>query len=108
MFYCLCGSLAGYTTARVYKTFKGKLWQRATVATALLYPGMFFGMFFILDIINWANDSTDAVPFTSMLVVIVLWFGISVPLVFLGSYFGYKGDSIEFPTAVSSIPRQIP
>ena len=85
-----------------------QLWQRATVATALLYPGMFFGMFFILDIINWANDSTDAVPFTSMLVVIVLWFGISVPLVFLGSYFGYKGDSIEFPTAVSSIPRQIP
>ena len=25
MFYCLCGSLAGYTTARIYKTFKGKV-----------------------------------------------------------------------------------
>ena len=69
---------------------------------------MFFGMFFILDIINWANDSTDAVPFSSMLVVIILWFGISVPLVFLGSYFGYKRDAVEFPTAVSSIPRQVP
>jgi transmembrane 9 superfamily protein 2/4 len=28
MFYCLCGSVAGYTTARVYKSFKGKMWQR--------------------------------------------------------------------------------
>lgn len=28
MFYCLCGSAAGYTTARLYKSFKGKMWQR--------------------------------------------------------------------------------
>lgn len=82
--------------------------NRATVLTALLYPGLFFGTFFVLNIINWANQSTDAVPFTSMCVVIILWFGVSVPLVFLGSYFGYKKDAIEFPTATSNIPRQIP
>lgn len=108
MFYCLCGSIAGYVTARLYKSFKGKMWQRATVATALLYPGMFFGLFFLLNLVNWANASTDAVPFTSMLVVVILWFGISVPLVFLGSYFGYKKDAIEYPTATANIPRQIP
>jgi transmembrane 9 superfamily protein 2/4 len=81
---------------------------RATVLTALLYPGLFFGTFFVLNLINWANQSTDAVPFTSMCVVILLWFGVSVPLVFMGSYFGYKKDPIEFPTATSNIPRQIP
>jgi transmembrane 9 superfamily protein 2/4 len=108
MFYCLCGSIAGYVTARLYKSFKGKMWQRATVATALLYPGMFFGLFFLLNLVNWANASTDAVPFTSMVVVVILWFGISVPLVFLGSYFGYKKDAIEYPTATANIPRQIP
>ena len=108
MFYCLCGSVAGYVTARLYKSFKGKMWQRATVLTALLYPGLFFGTFFLLNLINWANQSTDAVPFTSMLVVIFLWFGISVPLVFLGSYFGYKKDTFTYPTATSNIPRQIP
>ena len=43
-----------------------------------------------------------------MLAVLTLWFGISVPLVFLGAYFGYKKDPIEFPVITSNIPRQIP
>jgi transmembrane 9 superfamily protein 2/4 len=41
-------------------------------------------------------------------VLLVLWFGISTPLVFFGAYFGYKQDAIEFPVNTSSIPRQIP
>ena len=43
-----------------------------------------------------------------MLAVLTLWFGISVPLVFLGAYFGYKKEPIEFPVITSNIPRQIP
>ena len=43
-----------------------------------------------------------------MLAVLTLWFGISVPLVFLGAYFGYKKDPIEFPVVSSNIPREIP
>merc|ERR1711865_1054612 len=42
------------------------------------------------------------------LVLLVLWFGISTPLVFVGAYFGYKQDAIEFPVKTSNIPRQIP
>jgi hypothetical protein len=29
-------------------------------------------------------------PFTTMLALLLLWFGISLPLVFLGYYFGYR------------------
>merc|ERR1712157_608782 len=47
-------------------------------------------------------------PFTTMVVLLVLWFGISTPLVFFGAYFGYKQDAIEFPVNTSNIPRQIP
>ena len=108
LFYVLMGGIGGYVSARVYKTFKGKSWQRCTVLTATLYPGLFFGTFFILDIVNWANQSTDAVPFTSMLVVMCLWFFVSTPLVFGGAYFGFKREAVEFPTAVSAIPRGIP
>lgn len=108
MFYVLMGGVAGYVTARLYKTFKGKLWQRATLLTAFLYPGMFFAMFFLLDLVSWIYGSSDAVPFWIMLVIMVLWFCVSVPLVFLGSYFGYKKDAIEFPVNTSNIPRQIP
>jgi len=108
LLFVLMGSVNGYITARTYKTFKGKAWQRATVFTAIGFPGLSFLFFFALDIIAWANASTDAVPFTTMLILLVLWFGISTPLVFLGAYFGFRQDAIEFPVNTSSIPRQIP
>merc|ERR1719389_987057 len=43
-----------------------------------------------------------------MVVLMLLWFGISVPLVYLGSYLGYKLSPIEFPTKTNMIPRAIP
>ncbi len=108
LFFVLMGSVNGYVTARLYKTFKGKAWQYATICTALGFPGLCFGLFFLLDLIAWGYGSSDAVPFTTMLVLIVLWFGISTPLVFVGAYFGYKTDAIEYPVKTSNIPRQIP
>ena len=108
IFYVLMGSINGYVTARLYKTFKGKAWQYATLCTALGFPGLCFGLFFLLDLIAWGYGSSDAVPFTTILVLLVLWFGISTPLVFVGAYFGYKQDAIEYPVKTSNIPRQIP
>ena len=108
LLFVVMGSVNGYVTARMYKTFKGKAWQRATLSTALGFPGLAFLLFFILDITAVVERSTDAVPFTTMLILVVLWFGISTPLVFLGAYYGYKQDAMEFPVNTSSITRPIP
>lgn len=108
LLYVCMGSVAGYVTARLYKTFKGKSWQQATTFTALGFPGLAFGIFFTLNVMAWIKQSTDAVPFVTMLILVVLWFGISTPLVFFGAYFGYKQEAIELPVGTSSIPRQIP
>jgi transmembrane 9 superfamily protein 2/4 len=108
LFYVLMGSVAGYTTARMYKSFKGKAWQKATALSSIFFPGICFALFLVLDIVAAAHGSTDAVPFGTLIVLLVLWFGISTPLVFFGAYFGYKQEGIEFPTQCSSIPRQVP
>ncbi len=34
--------------------------------------------------------SSGAVPFTAMLAILLMWLGISFPLVCLGFYFGYR------------------
>merc|ERR1712190_373231 len=50
-------------------------------------------------------------PFGTMFSLLILWFGISVPLVYLGAYFGYKGKGqaeTELPCKVNSLPRRIP
>lgn len=108
LLFVLMGALAGFTSSRLYKTFKGKQWQRCTVTTALFFPGIVFAVFFMLNLIVWVDGSTAAVPFLTMVAVLTLWFGISVPLVFLGAYFGYKKDAIEYPVVTSNIAREIP
>ena len=95
-------------SANLYKTFKGKAWQKCTTVTALFFPGICFGSFFIINLAAISQGSTDAVPFTTLLVLLVLWFGVSAPLVFLGAYAGYKREAIEFPVNTSAIPRQVP
>ena len=108
LLFVFLGAVNGYVTARLYKTFKGKSWQRATTAAALVFPGAAFGLFCIMNFVALLHHSTDAVPFPIMIILILLWFGISTPLVFLGAFFGFKQDAIEFPVNTSSIPRQIP
>ena len=73
--------VAGFVSATVYKSFKGRQYQACTVATALLYPGIAFLVFFVLDLVSWGYGSTQAVPLISMAALLLLWFGISVPLV---------------------------
>lgn len=106
--YVLMGSVAGYVTARLYKTFKGKNWQRATFITAFGFPTICFAVFFLMNMLALAKESSDAVPFDKMVLLVLLWFGVTVPLVFFGAYFGFKVDAIEFPVNTSNIPRQIP
>merc|ERR1711990_1429035 len=67
-----------------------------------------FAVFFVLNLLIWGQQSSGAVPFTTMFALLVLWFGISVPLVFLGAYFGYRKPAMELPVRTNQIPRQIP
>ena len=73
-----------------------------------MFPGIVFVIFFVLNLFIWGEKSSGAVPFGTMFALLVLWFGISVPLAFAGSYLGYKRDAIEYPTKTNLIPRAIP
>lgn len=104
----LMGILAGYSSSRLFKMFKGTEWKKNTIRTAFLFPGVVFCMFFFLNCLIWGEKSSGAVPFGTMFALIFLWFGISVPLVFVGSYFGFKKPPLEDPVRTNKIPRQIP
>ncbi|KAL0246404.1 hypothetical protein GEMRC1_007616 [Eukaryota sp. GEM-RC1] len=108
VFFVLGGYAAGYTSARVYKNFSGKHWKRTTLRTSLLFPGFVFAVWFATDLILTAQGSSQAVKFSTLLVLTILWFGITVPLVYVGSFHGYSVPKSEPPIAVNSIPREIP
>lgn len=138
-FYAAMGGIAGFVSARIYKTIRGRRWKKSAFLvsnifgkmaaaasvliceiarssaillflsqTGVLYPGMVFGTCFVLNFFIWKKSSSGAVPFTTMLSLLFIWFGISLPLVYLGYYIGYKKPPIQNPVRTNQIPRQIP
>ena len=43
-----------------------------------------------MNLILWSKGSSAAVPFSYLVAILALWFGISVPLTYIGAYFGFK------------------
>jgi len=107
--FAFMGVFAGYYSLRLYKTFGGQHWKWTSLATALMFPGTIFVVFFLMDVSMWLGaGSSAALPFAQLLSLVGLWFAISLPLTLLGGYLGYKKQAIEFPVQTHRIPRQIP
>jgi transmembrane 9 superfamily member 2/4 len=106
--FVLMGVFAGYFSASTYKLMGGQQWKRNTLLTAFLLPGFVFGIVVFLNFFLLVEHSSGAVGFGPMFSLMGLWFGISVPLVFLGSFFGYKRPAPENPLRTNLIPRLIP
>mmetsp|Transcript_26640 Transcript_26640/g.60809 ORF Transcript_26640/g.60809 Transcript_26640/m.60809 type:complete len:675 (-) Transcript_26640:2697-4721(-) len=110
LLFVLMGLPAGYVSALFCKMFRGAGTDRLrnTLLTAVLFPGAVFGVFFLLNMVLWAVKSTGAIPFGTLLALLCFWFGFSLPLVFLGSYLGFRRPAWEPPVRTNPIPRQIP
>ncbi|TPX14065.1 uncharacterized protein E0L32_000459 [Thyridium curvatum] len=108
LLYTVLGFVGGYASARVYKSFNGEKWKLNIALTPLLVPGIVFSTFFFLNLFLWAKQSSGAVPLTTMIVIVGIWFVFSVPLSVAGSYFGFRAPAIEAPVHTNQIPRQIP
>jgi len=106
--YVLCGGVGGYVSSRLYKFCDAKSWKRCTVATALAFPGLIISMFMVLNVFLTIVGAATAVSFLTIILVFLLWACVATPLVFVGSYFGYRADKVEVPTKTNQIARFVP
>lgn len=107
--FVFAGLFCGYYSARVYKTFDGQDFVRNALVTAVLFPGLAFGLIFVMNLFVWAQASSTAIPFGTLIAILFMWLFIQLPLVYVGSRYGYtRGGAWEHPTKTSLIPRQIP
>jgi len=118
LLYTLFGSIGGFVSTYIYKSLlagagdesvrmSGK-WKHNIIITPVALPSIVFGSFFLLDLFLWAKRSSGAVPFTTMLVIIAIWFIISVPLSLGGSWLALRRPTPTPPVRTNQIPRQIP
>lgn len=107
--FILAGAFSGYFSARIYRTFGGQRWQNNAVVTATLFPGLAFTTVFILNLFVWAQASSTALPFGTLVGLVALWLLIQLPLVYVGAWYGFvKAGSWQHPIRATAIPRQIP
>ncbi|CAD6241876.1 unnamed protein product [Miscanthus lutarioriparius] len=110
-FYLVLGILAGYVGVRVWKTIKcgdHSGWVGVSWRVACFFPGIAFLILTTLNFLLWGSHSTGAIPFSLFVVLLLLWFCISVPLTLVGGFLGAKAPHIEYPVRTNQIPREIP
>ncbi|KAI6191138.1 Transmembrane 9 superfamily member [Aphelenchoides bicaudatus] len=108
VFYVLFGIVSGYVSARLYKMNHGINWKTNIILTSTLIPGILFSVFFVTNSILWTKGSSAAVPFGTLVALLSLWLFISIPLSFIGSFFGFKAPAVQAPVRTNQIPRQVP
>ena len=108
LLFVLMGATAGYCAAVTYKAFHGGRWRALTLLTAFLYPGITFGIFFVLNFFIWGQASSGAVPFTTLFALLCMWFLVSFPLVWIGVWHGYRRTFAGPPVKTNMVPRVVP
>lgn len=109
--FIFAGAFSGYFSGRIYHTLGGSQAQQRknTLLTATLFPGLLFAFIFFLNFFVWAQASSTALPFSTLVAIVTLWLCIQLPLVYIGSYYGYsRSKPWSFPTKTIAIARQIP
>lgn len=103
------GVMAGYYSGRLYRSYGGTKEFRNAVVTEGILPAVVVPLVLVQDVVVWANGSSTAIPFTTLLGLVMLWAGVQIPLVHAGSWYAFhRSPAWEHPTKTTSIPRQIP
>jgi len=106
--YAFMAVVGGRSSSKLFGSFPDELARRKLVlATATVIPGVVFGTFFTINLVLWSLGSSGATPFLTLLFLMFLWFGVTLPLTFLGSYLGFK-TPYEYPIRPTKIPRLVP
>eukprot|EP00808_Paulinella_micropora_P022658 g49217.t1 len=107
LLFVLMGYVAGWVSTRIYKSFGLMNWKKNAFRTATVVPGTIFAIFFVLNLIIWGEKSSGAVPFPTLVALVVLWLGISGPLVYVGSVSAFKKPVESPPVPISEHLRQV-
>jgi len=105
LLFAITGIFNGFYASKHYKLMGGKHWALTIVASCVLYPGILFIIWLVINGIAWHNDSTAAIPFKSVFIIIVMWLLIYVPLTILGGITGRMKNNDGEVNPNTSLPR---
>ncbi|MFH4979166.1 hypothetical protein AB6A40_005875 [Gnathostoma spinigerum] len=107
--YAVTSGVAGFTSAKNYRQFEGELWIRNVILTSCLFNVPMFVVWSINNTVSWAYYSTQALPYTTVIVLLLLWLFVGLPITVIGASLGRSLSSkYSSPCRIRNIPRQLP
>ena len=111
--YALTAGTAGFISAHMFCRFYGPngAWAWNLVLSATLFPAPMLLMFCFLNTVAIAKNSQAALPFGTIVVIMLIWALVTLPLTVIGGIIGRNtatGRQFTPPCRVNKIPREIP
>uniref|UniRef100_A0A9J2Q2V1 Transmembrane 9 superfamily member n=1 Tax=Ascaris lumbricoides TaxID=6252 RepID=A0A9J2Q2V1_ASCLU len=105
---CTCG-ISGFVSARKYRQFDGRDWIKNVNLTTGLFTVPMFLVWALNNTFSWAYNSTQALPYTTVIALALLWLCVGYPLTVLGAAVGRNVSSrYSAPCRTRNVPRQLP
>lgn len=108
LIYAFTASISGYVSTSTYLQWGGDRWALNAVLTACLFTVPFFVVFCFVNTVSIAYGSSSALPFGTIIIVILLWGLVTFPLTIVGSIRGKQPAPYEAPCKTNKVERQIP
>jgi len=83
-------------------------WMISCWITAFLFAGPFIFIFAVINTVAASMRSSVALPFATILAIVLLWAFVTFPLTALGAYRANKATITEYPCYVKKIARPLP
>ncbi|CAH1431008.1 unnamed protein product [Lactuca virosa] len=93
--YALTSGIAGYTASSFYHQLEGSNWVRNLLLIECLFCRPLFLTFCFLNTVAIAYTTTAALPFGTIVVIVLIWSLVTSPLLVLGGIAG-KNSKVEF------------
>jgi hypothetical protein len=82
--YAFTSSISGYVSGYYYKVFGGTSWVRNVLLAAALFSGPMVATFAVLNTVAISYGSTQALPFGTIVIIVLMWALVTFPLTILG------------------------
>ncbi|CAJ0573896.1 unnamed protein product, partial [Mesorhabditis spiculigera] len=107
--YASTSFIAGYVSAAKYKQLDGKWWITNVNLTSGLFGVPMMVVWMLNNSVAWANESTQALPWTTVVIVLIIALAFGYPLAIAGALAGrHISSKFSPPCRTRTVPRQIP
>ncbi|XP_066486518.1 transmembrane 9 superfamily member 1 [Tiliqua scincoides] len=109
LLYALTCCISGYVSSNFYRQIGGERWVWNILLTTSLFSAPFFLTWSVVNSVHWANGSTQALPVTTILLLLTVWLLVGFPLTVIGGIFGKnRAGPFDAPCRTKNIAREIP